>query len=210
MVEQMSSRQFVRALAGEFDRRGWVDKEDLALKITDAALASDELEADPASQLASDSFLQLNGISREELRAVLGSVFAGRVLVEKDYRPSTFIDNSVRIGDNNTISGTISVGGSHLTLTNNTPAPELLSAFAIFVTAATDGKFTSADLEFLDHLVQSRDDLDQEQLQAAARQGIEGADLEPGRLTAFRDAVITSASSGLAVQAILAAAGALL
>jgi hypothetical protein len=210
MVEQIDSRQFVRALAGEFDRRGWSDKEDLALKITEAALESNELKADPASQLASNSFLQLNGISREEFHTLLERFFAGRVIAEKDHQFSTFIDQSVKIGDNNTISGTISVGGNHLTLTSNTLAPELLSNFASFVTAASGGEFTPTDLEFLDRLVLSRDDLDQEQLQAAARRGIEDADLNPSRLVAFRDAVITSASSGLAVQAILAATSALL
>jgi hypothetical protein len=65
--------------------------------------------------------------------------------------------------------------------------------------------FSPQELDLLDQLAAARN-LDRQELEDAARAGIVEANPEPGRLAKFRDAVMTSAASGLAVQAILAVA----
>ncbi len=208
MAEETGSRELVRAIGAEFDRREWSDPDDLALVITRAAVGGDELDADKASELAPSSFLSDNGIERSDLRAAIRGVFAGRVLVEEDRPGPTFIDQSVTIGDNNTINGSINAGGNQLVLTENSSPNDILNAVAEFVSAGIVHGFSPDELELLDQLAATRE-LDPKLLEDAARTGIERANLEPGRLAKFRDTVIGSTASGLVVQAIMAVVGSL-
>ena len=209
MAEQIDSRELVRAVGAEFDRQGWSDPDDLALAITKAAVTAERLDPDKASELAAPSFLEVNGIDRGDLRAAVRRVFAGRVLVEEARPGPTFVDQSVTIGDNNTISGAINAGGNQLVLTNNTPASEVLSALGSFVGSAIENGFAAREVELLGQVAESSG-LSQEQLEEAVRAGIEAAAPAPGRLAKFRDAVAAGATTNLVVQAIVAAAGALL
>lgn len=208
MADEISSRELVRAIGAEFDRRGWSDPDDLALGITQAAVANDGLHAEAASGLATPSFLEANDITSSQLRAALRSVFGSRVLVEKDQSGPTYIDQSVSIGDNNTISGSINVGGNQLILNENSSPDDILNAVTVFVSAGIGRGFSSDELSLLDHLATSRS-LDLVRLEDATRSGIEKAKPDPGRLAKFRDAVMSSTTSGLVVQAILAVAGSL-
>jgi hypothetical protein len=209
VVEPTGSRELVRAISAEFDRRGWNDPDDLALAITTATARGGELDVSSASELAGEAFLERNGITRAALRKALGDVFADRVFEKQGRAGPTFIDQSVTIGDHNTISGSINAGGNQLALSQNTPPEQLLYALGDFVASAVSDGFSPRELELLDRLLAARQ-LDSDQLEAAARAGLQSADPEPGRLAKFRDAVLSSATSGLAVQAILAATGALL
>jgi len=210
MAEATTSRELVRIIAAEFDLRGWSDENELALAIATQADREQALDPAAAVGLASDSFLAVNGIDADALRAALQALFSGRTFADTDGSGPTFIDQSITIGDNNTISGNINAGGNQLTLTNNTPPDELLSAFSGFVGTAASQGFSPHELQLLDRLAAALDDLDADQLESAARKGIEDAELEPARLAKFRDAVMTSTASGVAVQAIIAAAGAVL
>ena len=209
MAEGTSAHELVRVLGADFDRRGWSDPDDLALVVTKAAVAAQSLDPGAASELAAPSFLETNGIDREDLRAAIRGVFAERVLVEEGRPGPTLIDQSITIGDNNTISGPINAGGNQLVLTNNTPAAEVLSALGDFVGSAVESGFSPRELELLDRIAEAKG-LSTEELEAAARAGIEAAAPQPGRLAKFRDSVTQSAASGLVVQAVIAAAGALL
>jgi hypothetical protein len=209
VAEQTPSRELVRAVGREFDDRGWSDPDDLALAIVRVAERSGELDPKAAADLADPSFLESNGISRTTLRNAIATVFAGRTLLPEQGPAPTFVDQSVRIGDNNTISGAINAGGNQLVLTQDTPPEQLLSAIGNFVASAVDNGFAPQELQLLDRLAEDRK-LPAEQLDAAVRAGIESAEAGPGRLAMFRDAVLTSATSGLVVQAIISAAGATL
>jgi hypothetical protein len=209
MADEISSRELVRAVGAEFDRRAWSDPDDLALAITQAAIAAGGLDAEVASELATPSFLEANGITPGQVCAVLRSIFEGRVLVEKDHSGPTFIDQSITIGNNNTISGPINAGGNQVVLTNNSPISEVLSALSGFVGTAMKSGFSSSEIELIDHVAEAQG-ISGEELEAAVRSGIEAAAPEQGQLAKFRDAVMQSAVSGVAVHAIIAAAGALL
>lgn len=209
MAEETSARELVRAIGADFDRRGWSDPDELALAVTKAAVADERLDPDEASELAARSFLEANGIERSDLRAAIRGIFAGRVLVEEGQPGLTFIDQSITIGDNNTISGAINAGGNQLVLTNNTPAAEVLSALGAFVGSALESGFTPREIELLDRVAEAKG-LSAMELEDAVRAGIEAAAPEAGRLARFRDAVMQSAASGLVVQALIVAAGALL
>jgi hypothetical protein len=209
MAEQIEARELVRAIGAEFDRHGWSDPDDLALAITKAAVTVEKLDSDTASELAAPSFLEANGIDRGDLRDAVHRVFAGRVLVDEARPGPTFVDQSVTIGDNNTISGAINTGGNQLVLTNNTPASEVLSALGSFVGSAIENGFAAREVELLGQVAESRG-LSQEQLEEAVRAGIEAAAPAPGPLAKFRDTVAAGATTNLVVQAIVAAAGALL
>jgi hypothetical protein len=208
MAEETSSRELVRAIGAEFDRRDWSDPDDLALAITKAAVEGSELNADRASELAATSFLSVNGIKRSDLRAAIRAAFAGRVLVEEERPGPTFIDQSVTIGDHNTISGSINAGGNQLLFTENSSAKEILDGLAEFVSTGVVHGFSADELKLLDQLAAARG-LDSPRLQAAVRTGIERVNCAPGPLAKFREAVVSSTASGLAVQAILAVAGSL-
>lgn len=203
MTEPISSRELVRLVAAEFDRQKWDDRDELALAIATQADRSGELDAQSGSELAGDQFFTANGIGRDSLRSALERVFSGRILAPEQSSGPTYIDQSVRIGDNNTINGSINAGGNQLVLTENSPPGEILSALTAFVSAGIGSGFSPQELDLLDQLAAARN-LDRQELEDAARAGIDEANPEPGRLAKFRDAVMTSAASGLAVQAILA------
>jgi hypothetical protein len=207
MAEPTTSHELVRDVAAEFDRRGWLDEDDLALKITIQAEQGGRLDPDAAAALADGAFLTANRIDHNTLRAALKAVFADRALVN---RPTpTFVDQSISIGDNNTITGSINAGGNQLIVANNAPSDQILEAFTAFTASALAHGFAPEELELLDRIAEARD-INSDDLQAAAREGIENANPEPGRIAKFRDTVLASTASGLAVQAILAAAAALI
>jgi hypothetical protein len=205
--EPVTSRELVRIVAADFDRRGWRDEDELALAIATQADRGQELDPAAAAGLAPESFLAANGTDANALEAALRALFSGRTFAEADRSGPTFVDQSITIGDNNTISGNVNAGGNQIGLTNNTPPAELLSALTAFTTTATSDGFSPAELELLDRLLALRD-VDPQQVEAAVREGI--GEPEPGHLARFRDAVAASTTSGVAVQAILAVAGALL
>lgn len=208
MAEPISSHELVRAVAAEFDRRGWEDRGDLALAIATQAERSGELNASGASQLADRTFFTGNGIGAEALCSALEHVFSGRIFVSEKQAGVTYIDQSVRIGDNNTITGSINAGGNQVVLTENSPPGEILDALTAFVSTSVTHGFSSKELDLLDRLA-AQHDLDSQRLEDAVRAGIANADPAPGRLAKFREAVMTSTASGVAVQAITAVAGAL-
>ncbi len=203
MAEEITSRELVRAIAAEFDQREWSDPDDLALALTKAAVGGGELDAGKVSELAPPSFLSINDIERSDLRAAIRAVFAGRMLVEEDRPGPTFIDQSVTIGDHNTINGSINAGGKQLVLTESSSPDDILNALTDLVSTGIGQGFSPDELELLDELAVARG-LDPKQLEDAARAGIERAEPEPSRLAQFRDAIIGSTASGLAVQAIMA------
>lgn len=208
MSEPITSRELVRVIAADFDRRGWGDRDGLALAIASQAEREQRLDSSSAVARAPQSFFSENGTSAGALGAALKEIFAARTLVDADRPGPTFVDQSVTIGDNNSISGDINAGGNQVHLSNHTSPAELLSSFEKFVGIAASEGFAPRELELLDRLLAAQD-LDSGDVEAAARTGIEASAAEPGRLAKFRDTVAASASSGLAVQGILAALGAL-
>jgi hypothetical protein len=197
----------VRVVAAEFDRRGWEDHEELALAIATQADRNGGLDASASSHLAGDRFLRDNRVNRGVLRSALEHVFSGRVLAPEQQVGPTYVDQSVKIGDNNMISGSINAGGNQIALTENSPPGEILGALTKFVSAGVEQGFSPSELELLDRLAAVHD-IDPQRLEDAVRAGV-SANPAPGRLAKFRDAVMTSAASGLAVQAIIAVVGAL-
>jgi hypothetical protein len=206
MAELTSAPELVRALGAEFDRRGWSDPTDLALRITAAVQRGGILDAAASAALADTSFLERNGISRTALRLAIETVFAGREYEET--KPRT-IDNSVTIGDNNKISAPVNAGGRQLVITVDSSPGQVLDALTEFTETALREGFRPRDLHRLEEAVDARGDLGAAALEQAAREGLERSGADQGRLVEFRDAVLRGASSGLVVQAILAALGAL-
>lgn len=209
MAEPISSRELVRAVAAEFDDRGWDDPEDLAVQITNATAAGDRLDPDAAAGLAPESFLERNETSRDVLRAALARLFAGRTFQEKDQPDSTYIDRSVKIGDNNTFTGNINTGEGQVVLSENSSPAELLAAVGDFVATAVERGFSPAEMELLDRLLEARQ-VKPGEIETAARGGLERSGADAGRLAEFRDKVLAGAATGLAVQGIMAALGLLL
>lgn len=208
MGEPTNSRELVRAISAEFDRRGWDDSKDLALAITTATARGGQLDASAGAEQADGPFLERNGITRATLCKALVQVFADRVFVEEDRSGPTFVDQSITIGDNNTINGSVNAGGNQLVLTENSSPTDILNALTEFVSAGIVHGFSPNELELLDQLAAAKG-LDPKRLEDAVRAGMERGDPEPGRLAKFRDAVIGSTTSGLAVQAIMAVIGSL-
>jgi hypothetical protein len=187
----------------EFDQRGWSDPEDLALQVVRRAEQTGRLDPGDAAELAVADFLAANRISRSVLRQALAAVFSGRALQAEPSTGDTYIDQSVKIGDNTTFSGSINAGGNQLVIQQNTPPEQILSALGDLVTAGLDDGFASDELELIDRAAEAQK-ISSADLEAAVRVAVERAAPDPGKLAKLRDAVLTSTASGLAVKAILA------
>jgi hypothetical protein len=203
MTEPTTASELVRAVGREFDQRGWSDPEDLALQVVRRAEQTGRLDPGDAAGLAAADFLAANGISRSALRQALAAVFSGRALQAEPSTGDTYIDQSVKIGDNTTFSGSINAGGNQMVIQQNTPPEQILSALGDLVTAGLDDSFASDELELIDRAAEAQK-ISLADLEAAVRVAVESAAPEPGKLAKLRDAVLTSTASGLAVKAILA------
>lgn len=203
MAEPTTARELVRAVGREFDQRGWSDPEDLALRIVRRAEQTGRLDSGDAAGLAAADFLAANGISRSALRHALAAVFSGRALQAEPSTGDTYIDQSVKIGDNTTFSGLINAGGNKMVIQQNTPPEQILSALGDLVTAGLDDGFASDELGLIDRAAEAQK-ISSADLEAAVRAAVERAAPEPGTLAKLRDSVLASTASGLAVKAILA------
>src|SRR4029077_10863462 len=161
-----------------------------ALEMVESAQAAGvALEAAAAAEGAPNSFLARNDIERAELERALEAVFAGRVLVpaERDY-PS-IINNTFQInGDGNVITN-VNLGGNQYNLTSESSAAEVIDAVGDLVADGLGSGISPEALGALSSYVETRPDIDQAQIEAAAREQIEKADPDPGALARLRDAV---------------------
>jgi hypothetical protein len=203
MTEPITASELVRAVGREFDQRGWSDPEDLALQIVRRVEQTGQFDPGDAAGLAAADFLATNGISRSALRQALAAVFSSRALKAEPSAGDTYIDQSVKIGDNTTFSGSINAGGNQIVIQQNTPPEQILSALGDLVTAGLDDSLASDELELIDRAAEAQK-ISLADLEAAVRVAVERAAPEPGKLAKLRDAVLTSTASGLAVKAILA------
>lgn len=208
-ARSIGTRALIRELGDSFEEHGWRDEENLALMIAERSRAAGGLDAIGAAAAAPNSFLTRNGINRSQLQEVIRSVFAGRDLlpVESDYPVA--INNSFEIhGDGNVIYN-VNLGGQQYNLTNNSSAAEVIGAVRDLIGEALNSRLSDSTLTSLDRYVESRPDIDQAQIEAATREVIAEAAPDPGKLARLRDAIATSAASGLLVHGISAAIGAI-
>ena len=112
-------------------------------------------------------------------------------------------------GDNNYVAN-VNVGERQTILAADTAREKVLEAVRALVQGGFEAPVEQDELIQLDRFVSSRSDLDLTEIESATREGIEEAKPEPGRLAKMRETVMTSAASGLLVQAIIAVTDALL
>jgi hypothetical protein len=211
--KEIGARGLITALGDEFERRGWDDDDHLALAITRAASAARSLDATSAATLASSLYLARNNIDLATLQRAIAAVFAGMTLREPDYdetRAVADVHNSIQIsGDRNVVSN-VNLGGRVFSLSMGSPKEEVLAAVEALVGDALSSGLSADDLLAISQMIDGRQDLAGAELEQAVLGTIREVGPEPGRLAEFRDAVLTSAASGILVQAIIAAAGAAL
>jgi hypothetical protein len=206
-LSDIDARGLLREIGNEFQKHNWQDTSDFALRITQKAQAMRTLDPVAATSLVDQGFLVRNQTSVAVVQAAIVAVFRGRSLLDPDLdQPaisSTAQNTNITIGDNNA-GVQINVGGQQLTLSSTTPRDQVLTGVEAFLREALDGSLAEPRLNELDHLVSSRDDIDQSALERVASQAIRAPNAKSSKVANLRDAVLTSAASGLLVQAILA------
>jgi hypothetical protein len=210
---EIGIRELTQELGDGFKLRGWEDPESLAFEIAQAARKTESLDPAASAGLASKVFLERNGIERGELEDLVADLFARHTLMpaERDY-PTTVerhTNTFVISGDNNYVAN-VNVGERQTILAADTAREKVLEAVRALVQGGFEVPIEQDELIQLDRFVSSRSDLDLTEIESATREGIEEAKPEPGGLAKMRETVMTSAASGLLVQAIIAVTGALL
>jgi hypothetical protein len=203
---EINARGLLREIGNEFQAEGWQDTSDLALRVTQQAQARSALDPRAAATLAGEEFLERNGTSVSAVECALARVFHGRTLVAGDAAGAPVAvahQTTINIGDNN--SGvTVNVGGQQQILTLASTREDVLAGVEHVLQELLDGGVDAGRISALDALVGARDDVLQDELEAVATGSIERAKPAPSKLAALRNAIVTSAASGLLVQALTA------
>lgn len=211
MTELITARALITEISDQFDRRGWRDVGNLALKIAQQAQKDGRLEPGRAARLAGSEFLTQNGATLTDLEAMLEKLFADRLFQGQEDRPSqgnVSGDKRVEIGAGATLNNvTLNLGDKQMNISVGSSKADLEEALAAVLSGVLTGQREADELLALDGVVGQQRDLSVEEVESVAADVIAEAEPEPSRLVQLRDRIIEAGATGVIVQGILAAIG---
>jgi hypothetical protein len=211
MTELITARGLITEISDQFDRRGWRDVGNLALKIAQQAQRDTRLDAREAAGLANSTFLSRNQITSSELEAALRALFENRELENPSNRVSQSNvtgDKRIEIGRGATLNNvTFNVGDQQINSSATSSKAEVEAEIALLLRRVLSGQGAIEELLGLNQVAQQRGDLSAKEVEVIAAEVIDDAEPEPSRLVQLRDRMIESAVTGVVVQGVLGAIG---
>ena len=192
-------------ICNEFDRRGWRGWDRYPVQIVEHMQAgSGRLDPTAAAAIAPARFRLQNGITDSALRQALAEIGADRRLLPEPPTSGVIVNNTFNVsGDNNSVSN-VRVGDQNITLQSS--KTDSLKAVQWLVCEALAGNVHDDQLQALGEQLQARDDVAPADIELVTGEIVAREAPDQTRLKKMRDSLMTSATSGLLVRAIITVA----
>ena len=216
-MSHISPGEARRLLASGFEGAGWEYDLVTGKSILEAAEDADRMDGTELARVVPASFLERNGISREDVAAVIDRAVGGRKLQADPGTPTVLnFDNrsySLRVESGGQISGSqVNVGGTQINVQAGADRGEVLTAVAALFRAGLANDWNPAAAAELAAVIDARDDIGFEDVEKVAIETAESTGEPPdeGRVRAMLRSITEQGIGGALGTGISAAVGWLL
>jgi hypothetical protein len=209
-VSEATPAELQALLAGEFESRGWEYDMTVGADLVGEAERRGVVEPAALAAKVSTTWLARNRATRDELAVAIERAIGGRVAVAAEGAPVTLILNDNRyqlnMGEGAQIAGgQVNVGGTQINVRSDSPKEDVMAGVAELARAGLREEWNPEAARELAGVVDARDDVTLEDVEAVVKEVIADESPEPGRAKRMLEAITEQGLGGALTVGIIKA-----